>query len=125
MRASRLSTMMLLFAGSLLLAAAAFAANINKKTMHLYEKAKVHGTLLEPGDYKVEWNGSGPQVQLKILQGKDTVATVPAQVVSENTANEHDGYVLRPAKNGGNSIEEIFFGGKKYDLKILPSGKSS
>jgi hypothetical protein len=58
-------------------------------------------------------------------QARDTLATVPARVVAENTAHEHDGYVLRPAKNGGKSIEEIFFSGAKYDLKIQPAGKSS
>lgn len=123
MKALKLSSM--LFASCVLLACSAFAVNVNKKTMHLYEKAKVHGTLLEPGDYKVEWSGSGPNVQLKILQGKDTVATVPARVVAENTSHDHDGYVLKPAKSGGKSIEEIFFSGKKYDLKLQPSGKSS
>src|SRR5205085_6952926 len=93
MKALKLSTM--LFAASLLLACSAFATKANKKTMHLYEKAKVHGTLLEPGDYKVEWNGSGPKVQLKILQGNDTVATVPAQVVAENTSNDTTATFLR------------------------------
>ncbi len=123
MKALKLSS--LLFASCLLLACTAFAASMNKKTIHLYEKAKVHGTLLEPGDYKVEWSGSGPNVQLKILQGKDTVVTVPAHVVAESTSNDHDGYVLKPAKSGGKSVEEIFFSGKKYELKIWPSGKSS
>lgn len=123
MKAFKLSS--LLFASLLLLAGTAFAANVNKKTMHLYEKAKVQGKLLYPGDYKVEWNGSGPDVKLRIVQGKDTLATVPARVVAENTSNEHDGYVLRPAKSGGKSIEEIFFSGKKYELKLQPSGKSS
>jgi hypothetical protein len=35
-----------------------------------------------------------------------------------------DGYILQTA-NGGKTIEEIFFSGTKYDLKIQPSGKSS
>ena len=37
----------------------------------------------------------------------------------------HDGYVLQPARNGGESIDEIFFSGAKYDLKIQPAGKTS
>lgn len=115
----------ILFAGSLLLSTAALAVKTNKKTIHLYEDAKVKGTVLHPGDYKVEWNGSGPNVSLDIVHDGTTVATVPARVVAENTAHEHDGYILRPAKNGGKSIEEIFFSGKKYDLKISPSGKTS
>ena len=91
--------------------------------MHLYGKAKLEGTLLTPGDYKVEWSGTGPNVELNLVQGRDTVATVPARVEAESTSNEHDGYVLQPAKNGGESIEEIFFSGAKYDLKIRPAGK--
>lgn len=125
MKASRLSTISILVAGSLLLCATAFAAKSNKKTMHLYEKAKLEGTVLNPGDYEVEWTGTGPNVELNIVQGRDTVATVPARVVAENTSNEHDGYVLQPAKTGGESIEEIFFSGAKYDLRIQPAGKTS
>lgn len=115
----------ILFAGSLLLSTAALAVKTNKKTIHLYENAKVKGTLLHPGDYKVEWSGAGPNVSLNILQDGATVATVPARVVAENTAHDHDGYVLQNAKNGGKSIEEIFFSGKKYDLKINTSAKAS
>ena len=115
----------IVFAGSLLLSTAALAVKTNKKTMHLYEDAKVKGTLLHPGDYKVEWNGSGPNVRLSIVQNGTTLATVPARVVAENTPHDQDGYVLRDAKNGGKSLEEIFFSGKKYDLKIQPSRKAS
>ena len=93
--------------------------------MHLNENAKVKSTLLTPGDYKVEWTGSGPNVQLSIVQGKDTVATVSAQVVAESTSHDQTGYILQPAKTGGQSIEEIFFSGTKYDLKIKPSPKAS
>lgn len=115
----------ILFAGSLLLSTAALAVKTNKKTIHLYENAKVKGTLLHPGDYKVEWSGAGPNVSLNIIQDGATLATVPARVVAENTAHDHDGYVLQNAKNGGKSIEEIFFSGKKYDLKINTSAKAS
>jgi hypothetical protein len=125
MKASRLFAIAMVFAGSLLLSAATFAGKINKKALHLYEEAKVQGTLLPPGDYKVEWSGSGPNVQLNILQGRDTIATVPARIVAENTSNPQDGYVLKPAKNGDKSIEEIFFSGTKYDLKIQPAGSAS
>lgn len=115
----------MLFAGSLLLSTAALAAKNKKKDIHLYEDATVKGTLLHPGDYKVEWSGPGPNVSLSIIQDGTTVATVPARVVAENTAHDHDGYVLQNAKNGNKSIEEIFFSGKKYDLRIKPSGKAS
>lgn len=125
MKASRLSTISRLFVGLLLLCATALAAKPNKKTLHLYDKADLEGKVLNPGDYNVEWSGSGPNVELNIVQGRDTLATVPARIVVEDTSHKHDGYVLRPAKNGGQSIEELFFSGAKYDLKIRPAGKSS
>ena len=120
-----LRSVAILFAGSLLLSTAALAVTTNKKTMHLYENARIKGTQLRPGDYKVEWSGAGPNVSLNIVQDGATVATVPARVVAENTAHDHDGYVLQNAKNGSKSIEEIFFSGKKYDLKINSSAKAS
>jgi hypothetical protein len=104
MKVSRISTLVL--GGSLLLAAGAFAGNNNatKKTLHLYESATVEGTQLPPGDYKVEW--------------RDTVVSVPARIESQNTSNNQDGYSLIPAKDGTQSISEIFFSGEKFDLKL-------
>ena len=118
MKVSRLSTIAL--GGSLLLAASAMAGNGNtiKKSIHLYENATIEGTPLAPGDYKVEWSGTGPDVQLTILKGKQTVATVPAHVEAETTANTQDGYALKPGKDGSQSIAEVFFVGQKFDLRI-------
>ena len=114
----------ILFAGSLLLSTDPLAAKTNKKDLHLYENAKIKGTVLHPGDCKVEWDGSGPNVRFSIVQDGATVARVRARVVAENTAHDHDGYVLKSAKNGSKAIEEIFFSGKKYDQKINPAKAS-
>jgi hypothetical protein len=116
MKVSRLSALMC--ASSLFLCASAFAGNSMKKTLHLFETATVEGRQLPPGDYKVEWNGSGPDVKVSILKGKETVATVAAQIVSQGASNQQDGYVLKPGENGSQSIADIFFSGEKYDLKI-------
>jgi len=115
----------LLFAGSFLLSTTAWAVKTNKKTMHLYENARVKNKVLHPGDYKVEWRGAGLNVRLNIVQNGTTIATVPARVVAENAPHNQDGYVLKSAKNGAKAIEEIFFSGNKYELKINPSAKSS
>jgi hypothetical protein len=123
MKVSRLSS--LLLGSSLLFAVAAFAGNINKKSLHLYENATIEGTQLLPGDYKCEWSGSGPEVKVTILKGRDTVATVSAQMVSQAVSNEQDGYVLAPAKDGGRSIAEIFFTGEKYELKFDQASNAS
>ncbi len=111
-------------ASSLLFCAGAFAGNTIKKSLHLYETATVEGRQLAPGDYKVEWSGSGPDVKVNILKGKETVATLSAQVVSQGAANQQDGYVLKPVNNGTQSIADIFFSGEKYDLKIDQSANA-
>jgi|HubBroStandDraft_2_1064218.scaffolds.fasta_scaffold219184_2 hypothetical protein len=116
MKVSRISS--LLLGSSLLFAVNVFAGNTIKKSLHLSESVTVEGTKLAPGDYKVEWSGSGPDVKLNILKGKETVATVPARIVPESTSNSQDGYALRSGADGSQSISEIFFTGEKYDLEI-------
>src|SRR4029077_4411204 len=69
-----------LFLGlALLLATSAFAAN--KGSLQIQEPTSVNGTKLAPGDYKLEWDGTGPSVELSIMQGKKVIAKVPAHVV--------------------------------------------
>jgi hypothetical protein len=103
---------------SLLLAASAFAAGTGKGTLHLYESVEVQGKQLPPGDYKVEWNGEGPKVELSITSGKQTVASVPAQVVTVSEKNRTDGYASKKSDDGNNALTEIFFGGKNYELRV-------
>ena len=104
-------------AASLLLAAGAVAASTSKGSLHLFETVTVQGKQLTPGDYKVEWNGEGPDVQLSIEQGKQTVVSVPARVSQKNGKNPSDGYASK--KEGGeNVLSEVFFHGKSYEFEI-------
>jgi hypothetical protein len=103
---------------SLLLAASVFAAGIGKGTLHLYQSVEVQGKQLPPGDYKVEWNGEGPNVELSITGGKQTVASVPAQVVTIGEQNRTDGYASKKADDGKNALTEIFFHGKNFELRV-------
>jgi hypothetical protein len=106
----------LLLGLSLLLAASAFAAN--KASVQLAEPATVGGTQLKAGDYTVKWDGSGPSVELSILQGNKVVATTPAQVVSVDRAPEQSSIVARHNQGGSDSLAEIRMSGKKYVLRI-------
>jgi hypothetical protein len=81
MKVSRLST--LLLGSSLLLSVSAFAGTTMKKSLHLYENVTVEGKQLSAGDYKCEWSGSGPDVKVNILKGKEIVASVSARIVSQ------------------------------------------
>jgi hypothetical protein len=116
MKASRVFS--LLLGSSMMLSASAFAGNTNKKSLHLDQSVTVEGKVLAPGDYKFEWGGTGPDVKVDILKGKETVASVPARVVSVPVPNKQDGYSATAAKDGGHSLTTLFFSGDKYDLQI-------
>jgi hypothetical protein len=103
---------------SLLLAASAFAAGTGKGNLHLYDSVDVQGTQLPPGEYRVEWNGEGPKVEVNITSGKKTVASVSAQVVTISEKTPADGYAAKKSDDGKNALTEIFFGGKTYELRL-------
>jgi hypothetical protein len=116
MKVTKLFT--LLAGSSLLLSASVFAGNSNKKSLHLYESVTVEGKQLPPGDYRIEWTGTGSDVTVNILKGKETVASVPARIVPVNVAFQQDGYTATAQKDGTQSVTQLFFTGQKFDLEI-------
>jgi hypothetical protein len=52
---------------ALLLASSAFAAT--KASLTLQNPATINGTKLKAGEYRLEWDGSGPNVEVSITQG--------------------------------------------------------
>jgi hypothetical protein len=116
MKAAKLFT--LLVGSSLLLSAGAFAGNGNKKSVHFDTSVTIEGKQLAPGDYKFSWTGTGSDVKLDIVKGKEIVATVPARIVTLPAANKIDGYSSTAAKDGSHTVTSVFFSGDKFDLEI-------
>ena len=114
----RISRNLTAFAAALLLAAAAFAASSTEGKLRLYESVNVQGKQVPAGTYKVEWNGSGPEVQVTIRNGKDAVATVPAKLVTTKTKNDSDGYSAAKQSDGSNDLQTIFFHGTTFELQV-------
>jgi hypothetical protein len=112
------SVFTLLLGSSLLLSASAFAGATNKKSLHFDQNVTVQGKLLAPGDYKIERSGSGPDVKVNILKGKEIVASVSARIVSEKAPNRQDGYSATAERDGSHSVTQIFFSGDKFDLQF-------
>jgi hypothetical protein len=102
---------------SFLLAASAVAAGTNKGTLHLYETVDVQGKQLAPGEYKLEWNGEGPKVELSITSSKKSVVSVRAQLIPVGEKYTTDGYAAK-SEDGKNALTEIFFHGKDYELRL-------
>jgi len=103
---------------SLLLAASAVAGNTNKATLKVSETVSVGGKQLAAGQYRVEWAGNGPDVELTISTGRETVAKVPAQILPLTKAEAGNGYSIITDQAGNKALTGIFFSGKKYQLSI-------
>jgi len=101
---------------ALLMASSAFASS--KANLELINPVTVNGTTLKPGDYKVQWEGTGPNVELSILKGKEVVAKVPAHVVELQTPSSNDAAVTRQNPGGPNSLAGIRCQGKKFSLEL-------
>jgi hypothetical protein len=101
---------------ALLLASSAFAAT--KASLQLSEPVTISGTTLKPGDYKVQWEGNGPSVELSIMQGKNVVAKTSARVVELQTPAGQDAAVTRKNDSGPNSLAALRFQGKKIALEL-------
>jgi hypothetical protein len=100
---------------TLLLATSAFAANKqNKGSLELDRPATVGGHQLSPGDYKLTWDGTGPNVDLMILSHGKLVATVPAQLIELNQSERNNAFGSRTNDDGSQALTKIWFSGKKY-----------
>jgi hypothetical protein len=101
---------------AILLASSAFAAT--KANLQLNNPVLLNGTTLKPGEYKVQWEGSGPNVELSIMQGKNVIAKVPAHVVDLQTPSAYDAAVTQKNDSGPNTLAGVRFQGKKFALAL-------
>lgn len=111
---------------ALLLATSAFAANkANKGSFELFEPLTVSGHDLQPGKYKVTWEGTSGDIQAMILSQGKLVATVPAHLTDLNQAERNDAVVSRKNDDGSQSLTQVDFGGKKYALSFDNEGANT
>ena len=103
----------------LVLACSAFAAT--KGSLTLQSAITVNGTTLKPGDYKLQWEGTGPDVEVSIMQGKNVLAKVPAKLVDLASPAANSAAVIRQNADGTNTLAAARFEGKKYSLDLSPS----
>jgi hypothetical protein len=90
-----------------------FAKDRNEGKFTLDDPATLGSTQLHPGDYKATWEGTGSEVQVKILQGKNVVATTSAKLVDNPSRQDS---VTVKGEAGSRSIDEIDFAGARKGL---------
>jgi hypothetical protein len=108
---------------TVLVAGSALAAN--KGSLELQHPTTVAGKQLATGNYTVQWEGSGDQVDLKIYQGKNVVASTPARVLKVDHPSGSNSAVVVANSDKTYSLSEIRFGGKKFALGIMSDGGSA
>ena len=92
----------------------AFAKDKNETRVTLSDSVQVGTTALKPGDYTLQWEGNGPDVQVKILKGKNVVATVPAKL-GQGTSGRANAITTRTVNNV-KTLDEVDFAGGKQSL---------
>ncbi|MBV9573737.1 MAG: hypothetical protein JOY93_06755 [Acidobacteriales bacterium] len=100
----------------LLVATSAMAAN--KGSLQVGNSISVNGTQLQPGNYKLQWEGNGPNVELSILKGKNVVVTTTAHVIELSSPAMGDAATVQTSGDGTRSLAEVRFGGKRFALAI-------
>jgi hypothetical protein len=103
----------------LALTTSAFAVNdSHKSSFEISAPTQVNGTTIPAGDYTAQWEGTGPTVQVNIMQGKKVVATAPAQVIPlDSKASDTHAEVLN-GSNGERKLKALQFAGKKISLQL-------
>lgn len=109
----------LVLALALLFAASAFAGT--KATLQLSDPVTVNGNRLKPGEYKLQWEGNGPNVELSIIQGKNVIK-VPAHVIELQTPAANDAALIQGDGSEAGVLSGIRFQGKKFALDLSQSG---
>jgi hypothetical protein len=107
---------------STVLASSAFAST--KATLEITNPVMVNGTTLKPGDYKVEWDGAGPNVEVSILQGKKVLAKVQGQLVELPAPSPSNAAIVRENGSGPKTLAGVRFGGKKLSLELSETGEN-
>ena len=77
----------LLLAAIVLTPVLAFAKTKDSANVDLNQPVEVAGAQLPSGQYKVTWEGNGPNVTVNFTKDKKTIATAPAKLVG-NSINE-------------------------------------
>jgi hypothetical protein len=113
-----------LFGAAVMCGSTVLAGEVNKVTIKTDETLNVEGKSLNPGTYKVEWNGTGPNVQVKMVKGKDIVATFPAHVQQQGVQNPANAYGSKAEANGTRELTAIYVGGKRDVLQLQPNSAS-
>lgn len=86
-----------------------YAVRNNAHSVEISDAVQIGGTKLKPGNYKVEWQGTGPAVQVSFQQNGKTVVTVPGTLKTNDDQVTQDAIVTDATGAGTSMLKEIDF----------------
>jgi len=104
-----LSTVFLLFP-------LAAGARESLHSVHIDSALQVGGSQLKLGNYRVEWQGAAPVVQVSFQQNGKTRLTVPATLKTADNEAMHDAVMTDKASTDILTLKEIDFGRQRESL---------
>jgi hypothetical protein len=107
---------------ALLSAVGALARDKNQHSVEITESVQVGSTQLKPGNYRLEWQGTGPEIQVNFVHNGETVATVPGTLKTNDAHVTQDDVVTDTTSANTKSLEEIDFAHNKESLIFEQSG---
>jgi hypothetical protein len=96
-----------------------FARDKNQQSVDIPDTVQVGGRQLKPGNYKMEWQGTGPDIQVTFLRDGKTVVTVPATLETHDDQVTQDDIVTGSENN---TLQEIDFRRGKEAVVFQQSG---
>ena len=99
-------------------------ARDNAHSVEISNAVEIGGTRLKPGNYKVEWQGTGPMVPVSFQQNGKTVVTVPGTLKTSDDQVKQDAIVTGATGAGTSAIKEIDFRHLKQALVFDQSLRS-
>ena len=91
-------------------------ARDNSHSVDIFDVLQIGGAQLKPGNYKVEWQGDGPAVQVSFQLNGKTVITVPATLKTNDADVTRDAIMTEATNADTSTLKEIDFGHQKQAL---------
>src|SRR6202040_1576727 len=84
----------------------AWAGEKNQHSIEISDAVQVGGTQLKPGNYKVEWQGTGPEIQVSFVRNGRTVVTVPGTLKTNDAQVVQDDIVTDTTRANTKTLKE-------------------
>ena len=91
------------------------APHDNARSGEIFDSVQIGTTKLKPGNYRVEWQGSGPAVEVSFRQNGKSVVTAPGTLKTNDDHGTPDAIVTEATGRGYVNAERDRFRSPKKD----------